>query len=349
PIFSSTNQDAPILSVRSAVVVPTERFAFAGVFYDPAEPASQNRDLFLGLPTFDIKTEITNFTAKITEPVGPGFEYFWIKDNTLASQEQSVTPAQSTEYLLVVRDPQGCINVVAVNIVIPPLKATAKMTPVSCFGGKNGKVELNALGGIPPYIYDIGTDSIIKNLSAGTYTFEVIDSRNNVFDLKVTVTQPTLLSIKTSVAQNNISVNATGGTGPFFYSIDGQSYQTSKDFTNLPNKTYTVTVRDANGCTATTQVVINFVGTNELLAEWGVRILPNPTAAWLLIEASQLPSGNWEAQISDESGRSLQIFHWKTGQNTLQERIDLSLYPAGKYFLSLNNGEKAATLPIQRL
>jgi SprB repeat len=349
PILTSTNQDVPIVSIKSVVIVPTERFAYAGLFYDPTEPAGKNWDLFLGLPTFEIKTEITNYTAKIIEPVGPGFEYFWLKDNTLASQEQSVAPAQSTEYVLIVRDPQGCINAIPVNIIIPPLKATAKMTPVSCFGGKDGKVELNALGGIPPYIYNIGTDSIIKNLSAGTYTFEVIDSRNNVFDIKVTVTQPSLLSIKTSVAQNNISANATGGTSPFQYSIDGQNYQNSKDFTNLPNKTYTVIVRDANGCTATTQVVINFVGTDELLTEWGVRISPNPTASWLLIEASQLPSGNWEARINDESGRVLQVLQWKTGQNTLQERIDLSLFPAGKYFLFLSNGEKAATLPIQRL
>ncbi len=349
PAFAVTNQDSPILSVRSAVVVPNERFAFAGVFYDLPEPTGQNRDLFLGLPTFEIKTEIANYSAKITEPVGPGYEYFWIKDNALISQEQTIAPAQSAEYLLLVRDPQGCVNAIVVNIVIPPLKATAKLTPVSCFGGKDGQVEINALGGIPPYIYDIGTDSIVKNLSAGTYTFEVIDARNNVFNLKVTISQPDPLSLKASVAQNNISVNASGGTSPFQYSIDGQNYQNSKDFTNLPNKTYTVTVRDANGCTATTSVVINFVSTDELVAEWGLRVSPNPTSSWLLVEALQLPSDNWEARIKDESGRILQVLQWKTGQNALQERIDLSLYPAGTYFLSLSNGEKTASLPIQRL
>lgn len=54
-----------------------------------------------------------------------------------------------------------------------------------------------------------------------------------------------------------ITVVATGGTNPLQYSSDnGANYQASNVFTGLTAGTYTIVVKDANDCTATTTVTI---------------------------------------------------------------------------------------------
>jgi len=48
----------------------------------------------------------------------------------------------------------------------------------------------------------------------------------------------------------SITVAGSGGTEPLEFSIDGSSFQASGEFTNLAPGTYTLLVRDAEGCTS---------------------------------------------------------------------------------------------------
>src|SRR5690606_22912854 len=57
-------------------------------------------------------------------------------------------------------------------------------------------------------------------------------------------------------ADGEITVTANGGTVAYEYSIDGgTTYQVSNVFSSLAPGAYTITVRDANSCTATMAVV----------------------------------------------------------------------------------------------
>src|SRR5690606_843898 len=81
----------------------------------------------------------------------------------------------------------------------------------------------------------------------------------------VNITQPAVaLSATTTdtdvtcfgAADGEITVTANGGTAAYEYSIDGgTTYQASHVFGGLAPGAYTITVRDANNCTATTAVV----------------------------------------------------------------------------------------------
>jgi gliding motility-associated-like protein len=53
-----------------------------------------------------------------------------------------------------------------------------------------------------------------------------------------------------------ISVSASGGSGPYTYSIDGVTFQNSPDFTGLTAGTYTITGRTATGCLAQVDATI---------------------------------------------------------------------------------------------
>src|SRR5690606_21260839 len=90
----------------------------------------------------------------------------------------------------------------------------------------------------------------------------------------VNITQPAIaLSATTNntdvtcfgAADGEITVTASGGTAAYEYSIDGgTTYQVSNVFGGLSPGAYTITVRDANNCTATTAVV-NITQPTELV------------------------------------------------------------------------------------
>jgi hypothetical protein len=56
-------------------------------------------------------------------------------------------------------------------------------------------------------------------------------------------------------ANGSLTASATGSTG-FTYSINGTTFQSSGSFTGLAAGNYTVTAKDANGCTGTASVTI---------------------------------------------------------------------------------------------
>lgn len=57
-----------------------------------------------------------------------------------------------------------------------------------------------------------------------------------------------------------LTVEATGGTAPYDYSVNGGSFQTNNQFENLGAGTYSVEVKDKNNCTRTLSVTINAAG-----------------------------------------------------------------------------------------
>ncbi|HOK37747.1 MAG TPA: HYR domain-containing protein [Bacteroidales bacterium] len=70
------------------------------------------------------------------------------------------------------------------------------------------------------------------------------------------------LTITSQIAYYNgntgeITVNATGGTPPFSYSLNGGPFQTSNVFSNLYPGIYTVVVMDSQGCTVSSTITIN--------------------------------------------------------------------------------------------
>lgn len=54
----------------------------------------------------------------------------------------------------------------------------------------------------------------------------------------------------------SVTVNASNGTAPYQYSINGGPYQASNIFSGLAQNSYTVTVKDANTCTHDTLVAV---------------------------------------------------------------------------------------------
>jgi len=87
-------------------------------------------------------------------------------------------------YTAWVRDKKGCVDSLE-NIIInraAPLAITIKKVNVSCKNAADGKITIKASGGIKPYQYSLDSvnyisNNVFENLSPGTYTCWVKDSR----------------------------------------------------------------------------------------------------------------------------------------------------------------------------
>jgi len=132
-----------------------------------------------------------------------------------------------------------------------------------------------ASGGILPYTYSIDgnnfqSSNTFDNLSAGTYTITIRDAIGaNVFVI-YNLTEPDALSLEAIVQNDAITINTSGGTPPYQYSLDGSDFQTSNQFFNLADTDFTFDVLDANQCLETITASVSFTpltGTSEITQE----------------------------------------------------------------------------------
>ncbi|NBX37735.1 MAG: hypothetical protein EBR10_11045, partial [Planctomycetes bacterium] len=131
-----------------------------------------------------------------------------------------------------------------------------------CFGGSDGTVQAQGIGGSSGYTYEWQTTPIqatqtAVGLTAGNYQVRVEDSNGCSTVGSVTVIQPSELQLSTNGVdltcavppENGIaSVLATGGTGRYTYLWNGGNNPIQAYNTGFSAGTWTVRVRDANLC-----------------------------------------------------------------------------------------------------
>jgi gliding motility-associated-like protein len=182
-----------------------------------------------------------------------------------AQNTQTATNLPVGTYQVKVTDPYGCSDSTSITITLAPnpIALTTSKIDVDCFGFSTGSATVFASGGFPPYTYawlttPIQSTATAVNLSAGTYSVGVFDSKGCFMPTTVTIDQPATSVFGSIINQVNVictgnntgsvTVDASGGTPPYQYSINGSTYQASGAFINLTAGNYTVIVRDANNC-----------------------------------------------------------------------------------------------------
>jgi len=191
----------------------------------------------------------------------PPYTYNW--SNSISND--TITNLTAGTYTVTITDVTGCSNDSSFTITQPSspvrLNVVSKQN-VNCFGQSTGKIKVAGIGGTPGYTYQWSppgstTDSI-GNLTAGTYTVTVTDSKGCQFDTAIVITQSPLLVFNAvvqtrpaSCGLNNGCAKAivTGGTPPYSYLWPG-GVITDTSCGLAPASTFTVTVTDNFGCTA---------------------------------------------------------------------------------------------------
>jgi gliding motility-associated-like protein len=144
-------------------------------------------------------------------------------------------------------------------------------SPVSCYSGSNGSVNLSISTGSGNYTINWSSGEtgvlLLTNKPAGTYTVNVKDNVSGctVFGSFV-VNQPSAIVLSNTVTNLNcksvstgqVDLTVNGGVPPYTYdwNNDGPGFTANQDITNIPAGSYNVTVRDNNLCTSNISMIV---------------------------------------------------------------------------------------------
>lgn len=219
-----------------------------------------------------VATPVTCFggsNASITTNVSGGSSFSYLWSNGATTPFVSGLPIGN--YSVTVTNNFGCLATTTAVVTEPLAAVTASttVTNVSCFGGTNGMITVNAFGGTGTYQYRIGNgpwvnNNVFSGLSTGNYTIMVRDANNCQFTLPVVnISGPAALTTNanggsvTCNGDNNGTavVSVVGGTLPYSYqwSNGGQG----DSLVGLSAGMYIVTVTDANNCTVIDTAVVS--------------------------------------------------------------------------------------------
>jgi hypothetical protein len=247
----------------------------------------------------------------------------------------SFTGLIGATYTLRIRDSQSCLKTYTRTIVNPtPLQLSMNSDSVKCFGGNDGKIQLQVSGGTPGYTYRINslpydTFSQKSNLFSGNYAVSIRDINACQKDSSIQVltysaigmTKATLDTIRCKNGNDGrISITASGGRSPYTYSINGGTFQVSNIFPNLNKGMKYLRVKDANNC-----VVLD-----SLFLQEPSGMTPTLT---ILRNVSCYGLSDGKARVSVTGGSPPYTYLWSTNA-TLDSTITLN---KGNHFVRLTD------------
>ena len=131
------------------------------------------------------------------------FIYNW--DN--GSTSQNISGLSAGTYSITITDNIGCITNESYTLTDPPpFLPTINSSDITCFGNNDGIIEVLNEPSSTSYLWsNTATSSSITNLATGTYSVNVIDIDNCVFDTVIQISEPAELNVNCSA--NDISCN----------------------------------------------------------------------------------------------------------------------------------------------
>ena len=205
--------------------------------------------------------------AAVTAGSTAGLTYTYFTDAAGTQTYVSPTAATNGTYYIVGTAAAGCASApmpVVVAVRNGPTAIQATPTNAAC-GASNGSVTLGAVtGGTGPYLYyfnggGFSATTTYNNLAAGSYTLGVQDANGCIFNApNVLISNtggPTAVAVTPADAtcgqtDGSITIGAvTGGVAPYTYDLNNTGVFTATTvYNNLAAGSYTVSVKDFNGC-----------------------------------------------------------------------------------------------------
>lgn len=257
-----------------------------------------------------------------------GYTYSWQGGQTT----QTAVNLAPGIYGVTVTDISGC-SVITSATVSNTAGVTASIfatTIVGCNGGNNGTATAAGAGGSLPYSYQWPASAgnqvtaTATNLAAGSYTVTMTDNSGCTSTATAVITQPTAVTATITASTNalcfgvcNGTATAAGGGGTPGYTYSWSNGGSAALTTGLcAGSTYTVTVRDANLCTATTTVTVS---------------QPTQVTVTAISTNSNCGASNGTATANPGGGTPGFTYLWTGGQTT-QTATGLA---AGSYFVTV--------------
>ncbi len=361
------NCNTPTVTIITTVQPPNSGFSWTGpngytsftqnpivinpglytvVVTNPANGCTSTASIVIDQDIVQPDVNVNNATLSCSNPVAmltasssvQGVAYLWSTGQTSPNLQIQIPGT----YTVTVVAANGCTAVSTAEVgtdgSIPQITGTS--TPVSCFGGSDGSIEVQVSGGVPQYAYlwsNGATIASATNLVAGLISLTVTDAVGCTAMAFFQISQPADISINPSLVAispvtcfglTNGSIalpNPVGGIPPYNYSWSGSNGYTAstKSITGLTGGLYAVTITDGNSCTKTFQFIVTapaaplaisqpFICDNSASLSISGGIQPF-TAVWRLgsptgqviatgLDPGNLPPGNYFLVVSDNNG-----------------------------------------------
>jgi len=255
-------------------------------------------------------------------------------------------------YSVIIKD-QNC-EISANFQIIGPLEAlsvTGAPQNPSC-SGNDGRITLNPKGGTAPYTYKWSNGAASKDITGlgqGKYTVDITDKNGCTIKASYDLVSPLPITLENTLidpscagkADGSISLKITGGNSPYTYIWSNGSSQPT--IQNIAAGTYKVKITDATGCSVEkeysvknqSQLTVTVLKVDPVSCGGGNdgRIVLGVSGAkgsvkvkWedgsTGLERSNLKSGTYVVQISDESNCGITNEVKVEEANPLQARIE---------------------------
>jgi hypothetical protein len=284
------------------------------------------------------------------------FEYLW---SPAAADTLLLTQQQPGTYALTIVDATGCQDSATASIALMGQITLAIGGQIIPCHGETGWLSATPATGAAPFSWHWdgwpGTDPVAEPLGPGQYSVTVTDAYGcTAANTYPPMTEPGPLSVGTGSSdqtQSNppngaaVVTTISGGTGPFGYFWEPGG-GTTQAIAGLVAGTYTVTVTDKNGCSISTEVVVEqMISSTDHIPEGGVIIYPNPATDWLrVLLPATLSGASWHLELSDTSGRVVRSQGCETGDCVL----DLSGLASGAFVLTARSVERVVVGKVIR-
>ena len=267
-------------------------------------------------------------TANATGGTGT-LSYSWSGGGTTPT----ISGKPASTYTVTVTDINQCSATATTTITQPSsaVSLTTSSTPVICTTG--GTASVSASGGNGGFIYvwsnTTQTTATIFNLTVGTYSVTVKDSKqcSAVTSVAVVDQSPTL---SVTITKTDATCGSSTGSATANTTAVGVSYlwapggSTATSLSGIPAGTYTVTITNSNGCSASASTIVqNSNGAN--------------------ITTSSLPvtcfgGSDGSASVSATGGSGTYTYAWSGGGSGSA----ISSKPAGAYTVTVSDGSSCS-------
>lgn len=271
---------------------------------------------------------------------------FTVLEWSNGSSSQNIEVTQTGDYWAAVEYNGFTFNSDTVTLNFnPPPSAILNVTDPSCFDGQDGAITMeNANGnGIDTAVWIVAQDTLtgnsISGLSSGNYQYNMIDSNGCQLNGLAQLHEPDSLYLNLSIQDElngddgSVFLEIYGGTTPYsiqwgdgeFINLDGNSYSESQ----LSSGEYSVEILDANDCSITEIVEIDFIE-NIRKAEVGdYGIYPNPVSSDLILTGLKQEA---QVKVFNLVGQPLDLSRSKEDDKLT---LDFSGQNSGVYFIHI--------------
>ncbi|MEO7990499.1 MAG: SprB repeat-containing protein [Chryseolinea sp.] len=234
------------------------------------------------------------------------YTYLW----TNGATTQDLTDLLAGIYKVTVTDANGCSIILAISVSKKTFQVDSQVLQPLCHNGDDGSIVLTPSGGVEPYTYVWSnglTGNSITGIAPGVYKVTITDATGCSRLLTYTITNPSPITLSASISNAqcnaegsyNIDLTVAGGKSPYTYVWSNGA--TTEDLNSLQSGTYTVIIKDTNGCSTTKDVVVS-----GSAAGWSCLITQPDSAAIcgsmnnaLATSVAGATSYQWTVQSSD--------------------------------------------------